>query len=60
MIGLFVLSDIAKAPSCNFFLWGAASLGLGIFLWFRDPIQPGPPANRFRLLRHEKKQAKKK
>jgi hypothetical protein len=47
LIVLFVLSDLAKAPSCNFLIVGAISLVLGVVLWMRDPIKPGPPSGRF-------------
>lgn len=61
LIGLFILSDIAKAPSCNYLVFGGAALGFGIFLWLRDPVKPGPPAERFRLLRgRNKKQDNKR
>ncbi len=61
LIGLYILSDIAKVPSCNLLVFGGIALALGVFLWLRDPIKPGPPANRFRLLRGmNKKQEKKK
>lgn len=58
LIGMFVMADIAKVPSCNFFLFGAVSLGLGIFLWFRDPVKPGEPSGRFRILRGKKSEKK--
>lgn len=51
LIGLFILSDIAKTPTCNYLVFGGLSLALGIFLWFRDPVKPGPPPERFRLLK---------
>jgi predicted membrane channel-forming protein YqfA (hemolysin III family) len=51
LIGLFILSDIAEAPTCNLLILGAISLILGIVLYLRDPVKPGPPAQRFRLFR---------
>ena len=51
LIGLFVLSDLAKMPSCNYLVFGGLSLGLGVFLWFRDPVKPGPPPDRFQVLK---------
>ncbi len=60
LIVLFVMADMAKAPSCNFFLFGAMFLGLGIFLWFRDPVKPGPPSGRFRILKNSGKKPEKK
>lgn len=59
LIGLFILSDIAKTPTCNLLIFGGASLALGVFLWFRDPVKPGPPAERFRLFRRKKEEKKK-
>lgn len=60
MIGLFVLSDVAKAPSCSLLVLGGVCLALGIILWMRDPVKPGPPANRFRLFRSAGKKLEKK
>ncbi len=57
LIGLYVLSGIAKAPTCNLLIFGAISLILGIVLWMRDPIKPGPPSNRFRILKGFEKKA---
>jgi hypothetical protein len=54
LIGLFVLSDVAKAPTCGFFITGALSLGLGIFLWFKNPRPPSPPSGRFRVLKNRR------
>ena len=58
LIGLFILSDIAKTPSCGFLIIGTVLLALGIFMSLHDPVKPGPPPERFRLLR--KKQLDKK
>ena len=58
LIGLFVLSDIAKTPTCNLLIFGGISLAFGIFLWFRDPAKPGPPPERFRILRRKKPEKK--
>ncbi len=63
LIVLFILSDLAKAPSCNFLAAGAIALILGILLWVRDPVQPGPKAERFRTARRlfsKKTDSKKK
>lgn len=51
LIALYILSDIADAPSCNMLVVGVVSVGLGLLLWFRDPAPQGPPAERFRLFR---------
>jgi hypothetical protein len=51
LIGLFILSDIAEAPTCNLLVFGAISLILGIVLWIRDPVKSGAPSNRFRILK---------
>jgi hypothetical protein len=63
LVVLFVLSDIAQAPTCNFLIIGGVSLSLGIFLWFKDPAPPGPPTGRFRIFKNKgsknKKQEKK-
>lgn len=59
LIGLFILSDIAESPSCNYLVFGAVLLGLGIFLWFRDPPHPPEPTGRFRLLQRSKKKQDK-
>jgi hypothetical protein len=60
LIALFILSDIAKTPSCSFFMAGAVSLGLGIYMWLRDPVQPGPPPDRFRLLKRMRNKGQNK
>jgi len=60
LIGLYVLSDIAKVPTCNLFILGAVSLALGIFLWMRQPGPPPQETGRFRILRGGKKSARKK
>ncbi len=60
LIGLFVLSDMAKTPTCNFLFAGAILLVLGIFLWLRNPSPPPQETGRFRVLRSGgKKQGKK-
>lgn len=60
MIGLFVLSDMARTPSCNYLVIGAVFLILGIILWLRNPAPPPQETSRFRILRKsEKKQGKK-
>jgi hypothetical protein len=51
LIVLFVLSDLAEAPTCNLLIFGAISLGMGILLWFRDPVKRGPEAGRFRTMK---------
>jgi hypothetical protein len=51
LVGLFIVSDIAEAPTCSLLIFGAISLILGIGLWLRDPVKPGPPAQRFRLFK---------
>ncbi len=60
LIGLFILSDIAKTPTCNFLIFGAISLGLGIILWLRDPAPPPQETGRFRILRSGGKKQEKK
>ncbi len=65
LIGLFVLSDMAHTPTCNFLFAGAILLVLGIFLWLRNPSPPPQDTGRFRILRSggprggDKKQGKK-
>jgi hypothetical protein len=59
LIGLFILSDIAESPTCNYLVIGAILLALGIFLWFKDPRPPSEPTGRFRLLQKSKKKDKK-
>jgi predicted membrane channel-forming protein YqfA (hemolysin III family) len=51
LIILFILSDLAKAPSCNFLIVGAVLLILGIVMWARNPINPGQKAERFRTVK---------
>lgn len=51
LIVLFILSDLAKAPSCNFLITGAISLALGIVLWVRDPGESGSKPERFRTMK---------
>ena len=62
LIGLFILSDVADAPACNLLAMGGILVTVGIIMWFRDPVQPGPPPERFRLLRSlsNKKKPEKK
>ncbi|MBE0697491.1 MAG: hypothetical protein IH586_11265 [Anaerolineaceae bacterium] len=61
LIGLFAYSDMVKAPVCNLLIFGGISLGVGIFLWFRNPSAPAQPTGRFRILKGaNKKQDKKK
>lgn len=55
LIALFILSDIADAPSCNLLVLGAVALVGGVLLWFRDPPQPEQRSDRFRLLRYSGK-----
>ena len=50
LIGLFVLSDVAQSPTCGFLPPGAVLLGLGLYLWFRDPT-PSQPTERFRVIK---------
>jgi hypothetical protein len=59
LIGLFILSDIAESPTCNYLVIGAVLLALGIFLWFKDPRPPSEPTGRFSLLRKSKTKDKK-
>ncbi len=60
LIGLFVLSDMAKTPTCNLLFAGAILLVLGIFLWLKNPAPPPQETGRFRILRKgDKKQGKK-
>ena len=54
LIGLFVLSDVAKAPTCGFFIAGALFLGVGISLWIKSPRPPSPPSGRFRVLKNRR------
>jgi hypothetical protein len=60
LIGLYILSDLAKSPTCNYLVIGGFLLGLGIFMWLRDPAPPPQETGRFRILRSSgKKQPKK-
>ena len=56
LIGMFVLSDIAKAPTCGFFISGTILLGLGIWLWVKNPRPPAQPSGRFRILKNRRVQ----
>ena len=59
-VGLFILSDMSDTPTCNYLVFGAVFLALGIVLWLRDPAPPPQETGRFRILRKtEKKQGKK-
>lgn len=60
LIGLFILSDLAKSPTCGFLIIGGVSMALGVFLWFRDPAPPPQPTGRFRIFRNTKKNPEKK
>ena len=51
LIGLFILSDLAKQPTCGFLAVGAPALALGIFMIVSTPATPGPKAERFRTMR---------
>jgi hypothetical protein len=60
LVGLFILSDVADAPSCGFLWIGLAAILLGGILWFRDPGPPPQPSDRFRVLKSmQKKQDQK-
>jgi hypothetical protein len=60
LIGLFILSDMAGFPVCNYLYIGALLLGIGIILWLRDPAPPPQETGRFRILHSSgKKQGKK-
>ncbi len=59
-IGVYILSDIAKTPTCSLLLIGGVSLGIGILL---SRLNPGPPpkeTGRFRVLRSPGKKQDKK
>lgn len=60
LLALFVYSDIVQAPECNLLIFGGVSLGLGIFLWFRNPSPSPPESGRFRLLRSANKKQNRK
>ncbi len=60
LVGLFIASDAAGAPTCNFLAAGVVLLVLGIFLWFRNPLPSGPPSGRFRILKGAGKKQDKK
>ena len=61
LLALFLLSDLAQTPTCNLLVAGGASLIFGVALWFRDPVKPGPPSDRFRILKRKPgKQGEKK
>jgi hypothetical protein len=60
LLALFAYSDIVQAPVCNLLISGGLSLGLGIFLWFRNPAPPPPETGRFRLFRSASKKQNKK
>jgi hypothetical protein len=57
LIALFLLSDMADAPTCNFFVYGSGLFIIGVIMWFRNPLPAGPPAGRFRLLKSTGKKA---
>lgn len=59
LIGLYVISDAAKTPVCNYLLFGVVLAGIGIALWVRNPGAPPPPSGRFRLLRARQKKQNK-
>ena len=59
LIGLYIMSDLTKQAICNLLIFGGAFLSLGIFMWFRDPAKPGPPTERFRILRNTGKKSEK-
>ncbi len=52
---IFILSDLAHAPIPALLFGGLACIGLGCYLWWRDPRQPAQPSNRFRLLKKRTK-----
>ena len=60
LIGLYVLSDISGSPTYNYLAIGALFLGLGIFMWLRDPAPPPKETGRFRVLRSAGKKQDKK
>ncbi len=59
-VALYILSDVAKTPTCSLLFIGGIALGLGILLMRRNPGPPPKETGRFRILRgSEKKQGKK-
>ena len=60
LIVLFILSDMAKVPSCNLLALGAISFAAGLAMWFSNPRQAGPPPARFRIFKKNSGQKPKK
>lgn len=59
LIGMYILSDVAQTPSCNFLISGSVLMAIGIFLRMRHPAPPPQETGRFRILRSAgKKQSK--
>jgi len=60
LIGMYILSDIARQASCNLLLFGAVFFGTGVFLWSKDPPEKSPPPERFRLLKKMESQPRRR
>ena len=60
-MGLFVLSDIARAPVFIYFLASAPLLIVGVVLrFFINPPPPPAPSARFRILKRKEKKGQGK
>jgi hypothetical protein len=55
LIGLFIYSDLVDAPACGYLFFGGITLAAGIYMWFRNPLPPPKPPDRFRLFRKQVK-----
>jgi hypothetical protein len=61
LVGLYILSDIAKSPACGYLALGLGLFVLGVVMWWKDPAPPPQPSGRFRILKMgQKKQAVQK
>jgi hypothetical protein len=61
LIGLFVLSDLARAPVISFLLASAALIIVGGLLRFLvNPPPPPPPPERFRIFKRKEKKGQGK
>jgi hypothetical protein len=60
LIGIYILSDINKTPTCSLFILGGIILGIGIGIMLRSPSPPPQETGRFRILRSSGKKQDKK
>jgi len=51
LVALFVIIDLGDKPAFAYFFFGLVSVLLGLYLRWRSPNQPPPPAGRFTIIK---------